>query len=142
MAISALLGTTVPIIGKVLSKWLKNKGEKNTALFEIEMELRKQETQLIEALVKSDMAQAEINKRYAESKDKYKSYARPTALWICVFGLAWSVFLPVISWVLQIFGVVVPELPQLGSNTLTTLTFGLLGLGAYRSYDKMKGTSK
>ena len=137
-----IIGVLAPIIGNIAGKFLKNKGEKAKFLAELEPKLAEQETKLIDALVKSDVAQAEINKIEAQSTNLFKSGWRPAISWICVIGLAWTVFLPVISWGLQLAGIIVPPLPELGGEVLTSLTFGVLGLGAYRTYEKKTKITK
>jgi len=142
MPIPAIIGILAPLVGKIAGKFLKNKGKKAEFLAELSLKLAEQETQLIESLTKSDVAQAEINKMDATSGNKFQSYWRPSLAWICVAGFAWTVFLPVVSWSLQLAGVVVPDLPTLGGEALTSLTFGILGLGGYRTYEKKKGVTK
>jgi hypothetical protein len=142
MAIPALIGLVAPIVGKIVEKFITNKGDKDKALLEIEMELAKQEGELIKALVTSDVAQAEINKVEAESSSLFKSGWRPAIAWICVSGLAYSVFMPAVSWGLQLAGIAVPVLPEIGGETLTSLTFGILGLAGYRTYEKKNGVTK
>ena len=58
----SLVGAIIPLAGKLLGKFLKNKGEKAKFLSELSIKLAEQETKLIESLTKSDVAQAEINK--------------------------------------------------------------------------------
>jgi len=142
MAITALLGLLAPIVGKVAGKFLKNKGDQAKFLSELNLKLAEQETKLIDSLVKSDVAQAEINKTDSQSGKFFQAGWRPAIAWICVAGLAYSVFMPAVSWGMQLAGVVVPPLPQIGGDTLTSLTFGILGLGAYRTYEKKNGVSK
>lgn len=142
MPIPAIVGTLVPIVGKLVNKFFKNKGDKIKFLSELSLKLAEQETKLIDTLIKSDIAQVEINKVEAQSSNLFKSGWRPCISWICVAGLAYSVFMPGICWGLQLIGVTVPTLPQIGGEVLTSLTFGVLGLGAYRTYEKKTGVSK
>lgn len=129
-----------PIVTKVLD-FIPDPKQKAEAQQKALEELNRHQEEIMKALASVDVEQAKINAVDAVSSDKFKSYARPAALWVCVIGLAWSVFLPVIAWGLKLCGVTVPELPQLSSPILNTLTFSLLGLTAARSYDKMQGTN-
>ena len=142
MPIPAIVGLLAPMIGKLAGKFLTNKGEKTKFLAELELKLAEQETTLIKALTESDIAQSEVNKIEAQSNSTFKSGWRPAIAWICVSGLAYSVFMPAVSWGLQLAGYAVPVLPQIGGETLTSLTFGILGLGAYRTYEKKQGVTK
>ena len=142
MPIPAVVRLVAPIIGKLLGKFLKNKGEKAKAMAEIELALASQETKLIEALSKSDVAQADINKEDAKSGKFWQAGWRPSLAWCCVLGFAWNILLPVASWGLKLAGMDVPEVPTIGGEMLTSMTFGILGLGAYRTYEKKNGVSK
>ena len=137
-----LIGAILPIIDKVLEKVIPNVAEREKVKMELQIKMAEQEGRLLEALVQSDVAQAEINKADALSGDKFKSYARPTAMWICVLGFAWVVFLPLVKWTLACFNLQTPDIPQLDSPELTSMTFGLLGLGGMRSYEKKIGVTK
>lgn len=132
----------LPIVSKVIDRVIPNVAEREKVKLELQVKLAEQEGELIKALTESDIAQAKINEADAQSSDKFKSYPRPAALWICVIGLAWTVFLPVVSWIIKLSGYEVPDVPQLGGEVLTTLTFGLLGLGGLRTYEKKVGVTK
>lgn len=137
-----IVGLIAPMVGKLIGKFLKNKGDKAKFLSELELKLAEQETMLIQSLTKSDIAQAEINRADAQSSNKFQSCWRPAIAWICVFGLFWQVCLPLISWGIQLAGHAVPALPELGGGTLGSITAGILGLGALRTHEKKTGVSK
>lgn len=137
-----LLATIIPVLGRVIDKVIPNVAEREKVKMEIQLKLAEQEGEMVKALLQSDIAQAEVNKIEAASDNVFKSGWRPAVGWIGVTGLAWTVFLPVIAWFIQLFGVEVPPLPQLGSEVLNTLLFGLLGLGGLRSYEKKAGITK
>jgi hypothetical protein len=137
-----IIGALLPVVGKVLDRIIPDVAEREKAKIELQLKLAEQEGELMKALIQSDVAQAEINKKDAESGDRFKSYARPTAIWICVSGFAFSVFMPYISWGLSLLGVQIISPPPLPSEVLNTMLFGLLGLGAYRTYEKKNGVTK
>lgn len=134
--------TILPIASKILDKVIPNKAAKEAALMELQVKLAEQEGELIKALIQSDVAQAEINKTDSQSSTLFKSGWRPAISWICVIGLAYSVFMPAIVWVLTMMNYTVPPVPEIGGDILTSLTFGLLGLGGLRTYEKKTGVSK
>lgn len=140
MALTALAGTLIPMVSNIVGKFLTSKGDKAKMLSEISFKLAEQETKLIDALVKSDVAQIEINKIEAK-KNGWKANARPLALWTCVVGFILSVLTPYLSWTLALCGIDVP-LPPTPPALLNTMLFGLLGLSAVRSHDKLKGLTK
>ncbi|MBP9032566.1 MAG: hypothetical protein KBG29_01645 [Pseudomonadales bacterium] len=66
---------------------------------------------------------------------------RPAAAWICVIALGYQMLLrPLAAWLLGNFtGLSTP--PALNDETLMALVFNLLGLGAYRTTEKVKGVA-
>ena len=63
---------------------------------------------------------------------------RPAAGWVCVAGLAYQfLFQPLAAWSGGIHGWAPPPVLDLGD--LYGLLFGMLGLGAYRSFERLKG---
>lgn len=83
-----------------------------------------------------DTAQSEINKIEAASESKFVSWWRPAVAWVCViaFSLNYMIF-PLVNYIVGFWGKIVPT-PAFDSSELMTLLFGMLGLGAMRSYDK------
>jgi hypothetical protein len=85
-------------------------------------------------------AQIEIDKTEAASNDKYASRWRPSAGWLGVLGLAYSVVVyPLLTWASLNFGWKSP--PALDTGVLVTLLMGMLGLGTMRTYEKTQGTT-
>lgn len=123
-----------PVVEKVLS-FIPNPVEREKVRAE-------QMATLLQILAQSDLAQSDINKVEAANSSLFVSGWRPAVGWTCAFGVAWSFVLqPFADWVLSIIkpGIITPVLD---SSQLMTLLLGMLGMGAMRSYDKVKGTSK
>lgn len=82
--------------------------------------------------------QIEVNKIEAGSDSLFKSGWRPYVGWTCGGGLSYQLmFRPVLGWIAEnTMGWTHP--PALEMETLVTLLFGLLGLGAYRTIEKVK----
>lgn len=83
--------------------------------------------------------QLEINKIEAASPSMFVAGWRPAVGWTCVSGLGYQVILrPVIQSTIMFW---YPQyaMVQLEIETLMTLLFGMLGLGAYRTYEKTIG---
>lgn len=86
--------------------------------------------------------QSEINKMEAQNSSLWVSGWRPAIAWVCALAFAWNyVGFPVIAWFAAALGYPVPLKPIMDGN-LMELTLGMLGLGALRSFDKVKGTAK
>ena len=84
--------------------------------------------------------EAKINAVEATSTSTFVSGGRPAALWVCVFGMAYTfIFQPLFSWGAVVAGVASP--PTIDSAFLIQLLMGMLGLAGIRSYDKLKGTA-
>lgn len=137
-----IIGALIPILDKVLDKVIPNVAEREKVKMELQLKLAEQEGKLMEALVQSDVAQAEINKIEAESASPFKSGWRPALSWCCAVGFAWNIFLPVVAWGLKLFNVAVPDVPNIGGDMLISMTFGILGLAGYRTYEKKNGITK
>ena len=85
------------------------------------------------------LGQVDIDKIEAQSESLFKSGWRPYIGWTCGGGLSYQfLFRPLLGWGAQnLWGWQLP--PQLEMDTLMTLLFGMLGLGGYRTYEKVKG---
>ena len=89
----------------------------------------------------TDLAKLQIQTNIEEAKNPnwFISGWRPAVGWTCAGGLFYQVIArPILGWVMQnLFGWTLP--PQLEMDTLMTVLFGMLGLGAYRTVEKVKG---
>jgi len=112
--------------------------EKIKASGELQLKLRQQILDQENEIIKG---QVELNKLDAQSASLFRSGWRPAVGWICVFALGYHmIFRPIVGWWLaEVVGWSFP--PPLEIDTLLTLLFGLLGLGAYRTVEKVKGLS-
>ena len=134
-----------PIIGglldaglRILDKVIPDPAAKAQAQLELLKLQQAGEFKALEADLQLALAQTEINKVEAASPDLFKSGWRPGAGWICVLGLAYQFLAqPLAAWASAINGWPVPPVLQLGD--LYGLLFGMLGLGAYRSVERVKG---
>jgi hypothetical protein len=82
--------------------------------------------------------QGEINVEEAKNTSMFVAGWRPAAGWVCVLGLSYSVFIrPMLSW-LSTLGNLVAVPPVIDTTILMQLLFGMLGLGAMRTYEKTK----
>lgn len=86
-------------------------------------------------------AQIEVNKVEAANESVFVSGWRPAIGWTCGFALAYSyIIAPFLAYAMAIFGHVVP-LPAVDLGQMMPVLFGLLGLGAMRTYEKVKGVN-
>lgn len=82
-------------------------------------------------------AQAKINEIEAGNPNLFIAGWRPAVGWVCVFGLAITVFAPILSWIAALckHPVTVPPIPM---DALMTLLIGMLGLGGMRTVEKLQ----
>ena len=134
-----------PILGglldaglKILDKVLPDPGQKAQAQLELLKLQQAGEFRQMEADLQLALAQTEVNKVEAAAPDAFRGGWRPAAGWVCVAGLAYQfLFQPLAAWSSGIQGWPAPPVLQLGD--LYGLLFGMLGLGAYRSVERVKG---
>lgn len=93
--------------------------------------------------LQESLAQIQVNAKEAEAAQGAKNAFvqffvagwRPAIGWLCGLGLLWEYFLS------PLLGFLAPHrpVPQIPSEDLNTLLFALLGMGAMRTVDKIKG---
>lgn len=108
----------------------------------------------LNAHVQLMLGQLEVNKAEAQHKSIFVAGWRPAVGWVGAISLC-AMYIPkalvmTAFWVYQSYlvlnpteGVVIPELPEfpdLGTGDIIGLLMSILGVGAMRSFDKMKGT--
>lgn len=86
-------------------------------------------------------AQSDVNKVEAGSSSLFVAGWRPFVGWICGAALALCLIVgPIFTWITALAGHPTP-FPTLDSNLLMTLLFGMLGMGGYRTFEKVKGVA-
>jgi len=83
------------------------------------------------------LAQIDVNKTEAAHKSLFVAGWRPAAGWVCVTAMGNNYI--VVPYVDAFSGLTVPVL---GLGELMPVLLGLLGLGAYRSFEKTKGVAR
>ena len=118
-------------------------------------ELQTKAIDLEKAIMEADAqiikGQIEINKMDAAYKPIDSSFLslivalfrggwRPAVGWVCVTGLFYSFILrPILPWVITTIGFKTEPLPPMDMGALLPLLSGMLGLGGFRTYEKIKG---
>lgn len=131
----------VPVLGDAVRRVLDSVFPDPAQRAEAELRLRQLEQEgTFEQKAALALAQGQIATNQAEAAGGWwRAGWRPAAGWVCVFALAFEfVIAPLGSWGLAIAGHPVPAPPRLDA-VLFELLFGLLGLGALRSFDKLRG---
>ena len=123
---------------KLIDKWFPSQAEKDKAKLELRTMQQNGEFKWLDTLKESDAGQVQVNVEEAKSESLFKSGWRPYIGWTCGGGLSYQLLIrPIGSWIAENAWAWKP-MPSLEMDTLMTLLFGLLGLGAYRTYEKVK----
>lgn len=103
-----------------------------------------QERTKLEALkvaMASEMAVHATNQEEARHPSVFVAGWRPAVGWICATGLAYAFLLqPLLAWLSLVADVPAP--PVLDIGHLIGLLGGLLGFGAYRTYEGVRGAKR
>ncbi len=84
-------------------------------------------------------AQAEMTAAESASPDRFRAWWRPAVGWICVVGLGLDfLFFPLVSLGLQLAGKPAVASP-LDIASLMALLASLLGMGSFRTVERIKG---
>lgn len=95
--------------------------------------------------------QMEVNKVEAAHKSLFVAGWRPFIGWICGLGFASNfLIIPMTNFVLALREVTVTldgksellQLPMIDLATMMPVLMGMLGLGVYRTYEKVKGVAR
>lgn len=87
--------------------------------------------------------QVEINKIEAANSSLFVSGGRPFVVWVCAFALAYaSVIEPVARFVAKVGFGYDGDFPIINTDLTMQVLVGVLGLGAYRSFEKVKGVAR
>jgi hypothetical protein len=133
------IGALLDIGSKMIDKFFPDPAAAESAKLKL-LEMQ-QNGELAQLAAATDLAKLQIQTNIEEAKNAnwFVSGWRPAVGWTCAGGLFYQVIArPILGWIMQnLFGWTLP--PQLEMDTLMTVLFGMLGLGAYRTVEKVKG---
>jgi len=125
---------------KIIDKFIPDPEAKARAQLEMMNIKQAEEFKKIDAALQEQQMQADINKVEAGSDHVFVAGWRPFIGWVCGAGLALQVIIfPCISTVVSLIIGHPPVMPEMPIEVLMVNLTGMLGLGAYRSYEKVKG---
>ena len=126
----ALIAALVPILDRVLGAVLPDPAARERALRET-----------LAQLAAADLKQMEVNAEEAKSASLFVAGWRPAIGWCCAAALGYQYLLvPLGGWIAAWGGVAVPPPPVLDQG-LWELMAGMLGLGALRTVEKIRGAA-
>lgn len=131
-----LLNILIGPITNLLERVIPDKGKREEMAHEIAV--------MVESNIHAQsMAQLEVNKVEAAHSSIFVAGWRPFVGWVCGFALAWNfIAYPISQWVAFLYGVKLEGMPELNAVELTTVLFGMLGLGAMRMQEKRDGVAR
>lgn len=98
---------------------------------------------IMEIELAASQAQTRINEIEAGSSSLFVSGWRPACGWIGAFGLGYAAIIePIWRFIAQVVFEYKGPFPVLDSTITMQILFGILGLGAYRMNEKIKGAAK
>jgi len=134
------LGAIFNMGSKIIDKFWPDKVEAERVKIELFKMTQAGEFKELEAELEKARMQVGVNTAEANSGSNFRGGWRPFIGWICGMGLAYAVLLqPLITGVVR---ATVPEMqgfvmPDVQTDALMALLFGMLGLGGYRTYEKV-----
>lgn len=130
-----MIQSLIAPVTALLDKIIPDADEKARLAFEISSLAERQAHEIAKA-------QLEVNRTEAAHKSLFVAGWRPAAGWTCVSGLAFNfLIVPLGNFVLVLSNHNV-TIPSLDLSEMMPVLMGMLGLGAFRSYEKTKGVSR
>jgi len=126
----------VSTIGGIVNKFIPDRDAQVKLQAELQMKL-------LEIEADAAKAQTQINAIEAASPNFFASGWRPCVGWVCALAFAWQfVGQPAFSFFYALIYKQPAPVVALDHDALNTVLFGLLGLGGFRTWEKIKGAAK
>lgn len=137
--IDDIANAVLNVAGKVIDRVWPDPAQAADAKFKL-LQLAQDGT-LKQLMADTDLAKAQdaINQVEAGSKSLFVAGWRPFIGWCCGIVLGFNyIAAPLASWVAMLMGAHV-SIPTLGFDQVQPILYGMLGLGAMRTVEKVKG---
>lgn len=110
---------------------------------ELAMQAQALEVKVLEIQNGLYQAQSAVNAKEAEHKSIFVAGWRPFVGWVCGSGYAFNYILsPLIYYVGKMYDPAFPVPISLDLSELSILLLGMLGIGGFRTFEKVKGVAK
>lgn len=129
----------IPVLGQVLDKIFPDKEAADAAKLKLLEMQQSGELAKLESVTELAKGQLEVNKAEASSDGPYKGGWRPAIGYVCATALAYNyVVYPILVFIMSYAmpGVAVPQV-NIDENLWELIT-GMLGLGAMRTWEKLR----
>lgn len=125
--ISAVIGLVTSVVSKI---W-PDKTEQEKEAFTLELTRELNQSQLLTKQIDVDQAEA-------QSDNLFVAGWRPFIGWVCGLAFAWQyIGLPLCLYIGNATGHVVTP-PVFDTSSMITVLLGMLGLGGFRTYEKVQ----
>jgi holin (3TMs family) len=130
----------IPFVEKLLDKVIPDPVKAAEAKFNLLKLAQDGDLARLNADLQLALGQIEVNKIEAQSEQLFKSGWRPAAGWLGVAALAYQFLAqPLLTWAGSVWAFPAP--PVLDTFDVMTLLTGMLGLGGFRTYEKLNRVS-
>jgi len=134
------LGSVFDFATKVIDKIFPNPEQRDQAKLEMFKAQQAGEFKEMEQAFELAKAQISVNVEEAKSSSMFVAGGRPFILWICGIALMYvSLIEPIARFVASVMFKYTGAFPVIDTTITMQVLFGILGLGAFRSFDKVKG---
>lgn len=134
-----MLTAILPVVAPILDKLIGLIPDPNAA----QKARLEAEAALLSASIEEMRGQVAINTQEASNASVFVSGWRPAIGWCCAIAFAFIyVIAPIAQWLALIFGFKPLPMPQFAVSDLMSLTFGMLGIAGFRTFEKIKGITK
>lgn len=131
-----ILAPIFGLVGTVIDRLIPDKAAAEKAKLEMAAALQSQEFQI-------QIEQIRVNTAEASSTNWFVAGARPAIMWVCGFALAYvSVLEPIFRFAAKVWFGYEGEFPVIDTDITMQVLYGILGLGAARTFEKVKGAEK
>lgn len=135
--VNPLLGGVMGVIGKVLDNLFPDPAQRAAAALELAKLQDGKEARELDAALRAQMGQIEIDNTEAASENSFKSCWRPFLGWICGVSLMYSWLIqPLLVWASINVGWHQP--PTLSVAEQMTVVAQMMGLATARTVEKLK----
>ena len=136
------LGSLFDLISKSLDKIFPDQNAANAAKLEMFKLQQAGAFRELEQAFELSKKQIDVNVEEAKSTSMFVAGWRPAIGWVCVAAYAFNyLVLPLANFITDAMQIQA-DIVALDTGELTTLLFGMLGIGTLRTYEKLKGVAK
>lgn len=133
---SPLIAPLLSLASSIFDRVIPDKAAAEKAKLEMEAALQSQEFQL-------SLEQIKVNTEEAKSTNWFVAGWRPACGWIGALALGYAaIFEPVARFIAKVGFNYAGVFPALDTSITMQILFGILGLGAYRTVERVKGSIK